>query len=77
MRFNKSKLLHAISIAYVEFVRTPLMVKDVRLLWLERGNLPALLSGIIAVSLNSGAYVEEIIRRINSVDKGQTELPLV
>lgn len=77
MRFSKSKLLHAISIAYVEFVRgTPLMVQ-VMFVYFGIGivvNLPALLSGIIAVSLNSGAYVEEIIRGgINSVDKGQTE----
>ena len=37
-------------------------------------NIPALTSGIIAVSLNSGAYVAEVIRGgINSVDKGQTE----
>ncbi len=37
-------------------------------------NIPALLSGIIAVSLNSGAYVAEIIRSgIDSVAKGQTE----
>lgn len=77
MRFSKSKVLHAISVAYVEFVRgTPLMVQ-VMFVYFGVGiivNLPALLSGIIAVSLNSGAYVEEIIRGgINSVDKGQTE----
>ena len=37
-------------------------------------NLPALTSGIIAISLNSGAYVAEYIRGgINSVDVGQTE----
>jgi amine acid ABC transporter, permease protein, 3-TM region, His/Glu/Gln/Arg/opine family len=77
MRFSKSKLLKALSVAYVEFVRgTPLMVQ-VMFVYFGIGilvNLPALLSGIIAVSLNSGAYVEEIIRGgINSVDKGQTE----
>ncbi len=37
-------------------------------------NIPALISGMISVSLNSGAYVAEIIRGgINSVAKGQTE----
>lgn len=36
--------------------------------------LPALLSGIIATSLNSGAYVAEIIRSgVMSVNYGQTE----
>ena len=77
MRFAKSKFLHAIAIAYIEFVRgTPLMVQ-VMFVYFGIGiivNLPALLSGIIAVSLNSGAYVAEIIRGgINSVSKGQTE----
>ena len=37
-------------------------------------NIPALTAGIIAVSLNSGAYVAEIIRGgITSLDKGQKE----
>ncbi len=77
MRFSKLKWVRAISISYTEFVRgTPLMVQ-VMFVYFGIGvvvNLPALLSGIIAVSLNSGAYVSEIIRGgINSVEKGQTE----
>ena len=37
-------------------------------------NLPDLVSGIIALSLNSGAYVAEIIRAgIGAVDAGQME----
>jgi len=40
-------------------------------LWI---NIPALLAGVIAVSLNSAAYVAEIIRSgINAIDPGQTE----
>lgn len=63
--------------AYVEFVRgTPMMVQ-VMFVYFGLGlvvNLPALVSGIIAISLNSGAYVAEYIRGgINSVDPGQTE----
>lgn len=77
MRFSKQKLFNGISIAYTEFVRgTPLMVQ-VLFVYFGIGtlvNIPALTSGIIAVSLNSAAYVAEIIRGgINSVDKGQTE----
>ncbi len=77
MRFSKSKILRGISISYTEFIRgTPLMVQ-VMFVYFGIGvivNIPALLSGIIAVSLNSGAYVAEIIRGgINSVAKGQTE----
>lgn len=77
MRLSKNKIFHAIAVAYIEFVRgTPLMVQ---LMFVYFGlglfvNLPALTAGIIAVSLNSGAYVAEVIRGgINSIDKGQTE----
>lgn len=77
MRLSRNKLFKAISTAYIEFVRgTPLMVQ-IMFVYFGIGlivNIPALTSGIIAVSLNSGAYVAEVIRGgINSVDKGQTE----
>ncbi|WP_040537559.1 ABC transporter substrate-binding protein/permease [Lentilactobacillus parafarraginis] len=77
MRFTKQKWLRGLAISYTEFIRgTPLMVQ-VMFVYFGIGvviNIPALLSGIIAVSLNSGAYVAEIIRGgINSVEKGQTE----
>ncbi|EUJ29083.1 amino ABC transporter permease [Listeria cornellensis FSL F6-0969] len=37
-------------------------------------NLPAIVAGCIALSLNSAAYVAEIIRAgIMAVDKGQEE----
>ena len=57
--------------AYVEFIRgTPMMVQ-VMFVYFGLGlfvNLPALTSGIIAISLNSGAYVAEYIRGgINSI----------
>ena len=40
-------------------------------------NLDAHLAGIIALGLNSGAYVAEIVRAgIQSIDKGQTEAAL-
>lgn len=77
MRLSKSKALHVIAGAYVEFVRgTPMMIQ-VMFIYFALGvviNIPALLAGIIAVSLNSGAYICEIIRSgLNSVPKGQTE----
>ncbi|WP_125980325.1 ABC transporter substrate-binding protein/permease [Loigolactobacillus iwatensis] len=77
MRLSKNKLLHGLGVAYIEFVRgTPLMIQ-VMFVYFGIGlfiNIPALTSGIIAVSLNSAAYVAEIIRGgINSVAKGQTE----
>lgn len=78
MRLGQSRILKWIATAYVEFVRgTPLMVQ-VMFMYFGVGmlikNLPALVAGIIAVSLNSGAYVAEIIRSgIMAVDHGQTE----
>ena len=81
LRLGHSGLLQTagrwLATAYVEFIRgTPMMVQ-VMFVYFGLGlivNLPALTSGIIAISLNSGAYVAEYIRGgINSVDAGQTE----
>ncbi|WP_419181908.1 ABC transporter substrate-binding protein/permease [Liquorilactobacillus mali] len=78
LRLSKSKLGKAIATAYIEFVRgTPLMVQ-VMFVYFGIGaviqSLPALLAGIIAVSLNSAAYVAEVIRSgIESIPAGQTE----
>lgn len=68
-----------ISNVYIEFVRgTPLMVQVYIIFfgatWLFHLNISAFASGAIAVSLNSAAYVAEIIRSgINSVASGQNE----
>ncbi|WP_420864912.1 ABC transporter substrate-binding protein/permease [Liquorilactobacillus mali] len=78
LRLSKSKLGKVIATAYIEFVRgTPLMVQ-VMFVYFGIGaviqSLPALLAGIIAVSLNSAAYVAEVIRSgIESIPAGQTE----
>ncbi|NVY96073.1 ABC transporter substrate-binding protein/permease [Lactobacillus sp. DCY120] len=77
MRLSKNSILHSIATCYIEFIRgTPLMVQ---LLFIYFGlgtvvNIPALVSGIIAVGLNSAAYVAEVIRSgISSIATGQTE----
>lgn len=77
MRISQSSVLNGIAATYVEVIRgTPLMVQ-VLYIFLSVGaffNLGTLISGLIAVSLNSGAYICEIIRGgLNGVDKGQTE----
>lgn len=77
MRLSKVKVFKWLGTAYVEFVRgTPLMVQ-ILFVYFGLGvivNIPAVISGIIAVSLNSGAYVCEVIRGgILSIDKGQDE----
>lgn len=78
MRLSNNKLLHWIAVCYIEFIRgTPQMVQ---ILFVYFGvgmlisNLSALVAGIIAIGLNSGAYVAEDIRSgIDAVAKGQTE----
>ena len=78
MRLSNNPILHAIAVVYIEFLRgTPQMVQ-VMFVYFGVGmlikNMPALAAGIIAIGLNSGAYVAEDIRSgINSVDPGQTE----
>lgn len=77
MRMSKNKIMKFFATAYVEFVRgTPMMIQ-VMFIYFAVGyliNIPALASGIIAVSLNSAAYICEIIRSgLNSVPKGQAE----
>ncbi|MHB1391597.1 MAG: amino acid ABC transporter permease [Clostridia bacterium] len=79
MKLSKNPLLKNFSAAYIEVVRgTPLLVQ----LYIVYYGLPRLVSidfdditlGIIAISLNSAAYVAEIIRAgILSIDKGQME----
>lgn len=78
LRLSRNHILHAIAVCYIEFIRgTPMMVQ-VMFIYFGVGalvhSLSALLAGIIAISINSGAYVAEIIRSgIQSVDIGQTE----
>ena len=81
-RLSKHKVLSYLATAYIEFFRgTPLMVQ---LYMVYFGSfivfgldMNRFISGLVAVSLNSAAYVAEIIRSgINSVDKGQKEAGL-
>ncbi|KRM23824.1 amino ABC transporter, permease, 3-TM region, His Glu Gln Arg opine family domain protein [Latilactobacillus graminis DSM 20719] len=76
-RLAKNKVVRGLALVYIEFVRgTPLMIQIMFVyfgigLWV---NIPALVAGVIAVSLNSAAYVAEIIRSgLNAIDAGQTE----
>lgn len=66
--------------AYIEVFRgTPMMVQAMVIYWgyamLNNGKtLDVVLSGIIIVSVNTGAYMAEIVRGgIISIEKGQTE----
>ncbi len=84
---SKNKMLRvlhkigtAICTVYIEIFRgTPMMVQAMVIYWgyafASGGNtLPLITSGIVIVSINTGAYMAEIVRGgIISVDKGQFE----
>ncbi|NLZ28153.1 MAG: amino acid ABC transporter permease [Firmicutes bacterium] len=77
-RISNNFLLKAVSGIYVEVIRgTPLLIQVLYLyfgLYQVGIRLPPLTAGIVALSINSGAYVTEIIRSgIQSIDKGQME----
>lgn len=66
--------------AYVEVFRgTPMMVQAMIIYWgyayINNGNtLPLIPAGIVIVSINTGAYITEIVRGgIISIDRGQFE----
>ena len=74
------KILNAVIAVYVEIFRgTPMMVQAMVIYWgyafATGGNtLPLIPSGIIIVSINTGAYMAEIVRGgIISIDKGLFE----
>ena len=74
------KLLNAIIAIYVEIFRgTPMMVQSMVIYWgyafaTGGDTLPLIPSGILIVSINTGAYMAEIVRGgIISIDLGQFE----
>jgi polar amino acid transport system substrate-binding protein len=78
MKLSKNWVLKVIANIYIEFVRgTPLLVQVFIVFFGSQVfglGLDAFASGALAMGLNSGAYVAEIIRSgINAVDAGQTE----
>lgn len=78
MRLSKNRLLKFIGSAYVEFIRgTPLILQLYIIFYglpFLGVVLPGFSAGIIALSMNSAAYISEIVRAgIQSVDKGQME----
>ncbi|GAB6108204.1 amino acid ABC transporter permease [Fusibacter bizertensis] len=74
MKTSKNKVLKSIAVAYIEFIRgTPLLIQ-LYIVYYGISDLPMLTAGVIAMSINSAAYIAEIIRAgIGAVDKGQME----
>ncbi len=78
MKLSKNRFFYSIATGYIEFIRgTPILVQ----LYIIFYGLPQIgvdfpdyIAGVVALSINSGAYVAEIIRAgIQSIDKGQME----
>lgn len=84
-KISKNRILRCIGNVYVEIIRgTPMLLQIlilfavVPLIYMEitgeRLVMNVFLIGVIAIGINSGAYVTELIRSgINGVDKGQWE----
>ncbi len=74
------KIVNGIIAVYIEIFRgTPMMVQSMVIYWgyafaTDGNTLPLIPSGILIVSINTGAYMAEIVRGgIISIDKGQFE----
>jgi His/Glu/Gln/Arg/opine family amino acid ABC transporter permease subunit len=79
MNISKIRVLHWISQCYINIIRgTPLLVQTFFIYFGVTGalklSMTAMTAGIVALSLNAGAYLSEIFRGgIEAVPVGQTE----
>lgn len=75
MKISRNKIFNVIATSYIEFLRgTPLLVQVYIIFYGLNLDIPEFFAGVLALSLNSGAYVAEIIRSgIQAIDKGQME----
>ena len=75
MTMSKNKIVKFIGTAYVEVIRGVPLLLQLFVIYLAMPNsVSKFVSATIALVINNGAYVAEIIRAgIQAVDKGQTE----
>ncbi len=75
LKISKFKILRGIASIYIEIIRgTPLIVQLIIIHYGLKINMTELTSATIALSLNSAAYIAEIMRAgIKSVNIGQME----
>lgn len=79
IRLSKYKILKTIATIYIEVFRGTPMIVQIAMVYFGSYvvmgvNVDGFIAALIAVSLNSAAYVAEIIRSgIQSIDKGQWE----
>ncbi|TFB19495.1 amino acid ABC transporter permease [Filobacillus milosensis] len=75
-RLSKYSIIRAISTVYVEVTRgTPILAQVLFIYYgLTVVNIGELTSAIIAITINAGAYIAEIVRgAVHSIDRGQHE----
>lgn len=78
-RISKNKFFNIISSIYIEVVRgTPVLVQAIWIFFalplITGYNMASVAAGIVVISINSGAYIAEIVRgAVQSIDKGQNE----
>ncbi|MFZ7126894.1 MAG: amino acid ABC transporter permease [Desulfobacterales bacterium] len=79
MKLSRSRLLRKLAGVYIESIRgTPLIVQVMFLYFglpMALGmRISPITAGIVAIAVNSGAYIAEIVRgAVQSIDVGQTE----
>ncbi len=78
LRLSRVRVLRVLSGAYIEFLRGTPMLVQVLIVYYglpQLGvRLPRMTAGILALVINSGAYMAEIVRSgIQAIDVGQTE----
>ena len=74
LKVSNFKPAETLASAYIAFIRgTPLLVQ-LYLIYYGLKDMPMFAAGVVAMSINSSAYIAEIIRAgIAAVDKGQFE----
>jgi His/Glu/Gln/Arg/opine family amino acid ABC transporter permease subunit len=78
MSLQPSRIVRAPAVVYVDVIRATPLLAQLYFLYFGLPNfgviMPEIMIGIVALSINSGAYVSEIIRSgINSISPGQME----
>lgn len=78
MSLQSSRIIRAPAVVYVDVIRATPLLAQLYFLYFGLPNfgviMPEIMIGIIALSINSGAYVSEIIRSgIHSIPRGQLE----
>ncbi|MDR5866539.1 amino acid ABC transporter permease [Halomonas koreensis] len=82
LRISPSRWLRLPAVAYIEIFRgTPVLVQVLFIFYglpqLLGGPINALVAGIAAIAVNSGAYISEIVRGgVQSIERGQREAGL-